>query len=209
MTIRTTRRATLAGLAVTAATALPDAPPPSELDRLMDEHRRASAAFLRAIDDLEEAEAAFATARPEGLMVPDGCGNFVKVDPTCRETAKQKATQTFSVARALMSRAILEEIVPGLVADTVKAIDDKERETLAEVDAIFDREAASLEAAERRRDETSDADDAALLAICSYPCATMGEVRRKASYLAGTPAIKDFADNNTMALLASLIEPGT
>jgi hypothetical protein len=66
-----------------------------------------------------------------------------------------------------------------------------------------------LEAAEARLLEANEVERAALLAVCSYPCQTIGDARAKAAYLASTPAFSDMAGELTKALIASFSsEPG-
>ena len=46
---------------------------------------------------------------------------------------------------------------------------------------------------------------AAVLAICSYPCATIEEAHRKAAYVATIPSIDDFSDGNVLAFIRSFM----
>jgi hypothetical protein len=79
----------------------------------------------------------------------------------------------------------------------------KEGETLAKVDAIFEREGGALAAAEKKQRAASEAEDAAVRAICSYPCATIEEARRKAAYVAAIPSIDDFGDGHVLVFIRS------
>ena len=176
----------------------------SDLDSLIEAHRRALAAFHDAVDAEAAAEAALAAAYPDGLRVPDGVGG--SFDGLIYDSNEIKERIATAFDRKRRELAFIEAIAPGSTALAVAALLAKEAEAFAGVDAIFDRECGEFVAAEKKRQEASDAsvmEDDAVLAICSYPCATMEEARMKAAYVAAIPSIDDFGGGHVLAFIRS------
>lgn len=205
MTIETTRRSVVAGLAAAPVAALPAAAAggAQDLDALIAAHKRALAAHHAAIDAEQEAQAAFRAAHPEGFLVPNGLGAHYSAVPFERDEIKKQIAENFDLARDRLTQA--ERLAPGSTALAIAAFAAKEAEALAAVDTIFNKEAGQVEATEKRLQEASEADNAAALAICAHPCTTIEEVRCKATYAATIPAIADLdGDELALAFIRSL-----
>lgn len=198
----TSRRLFLAaGSAGAAFGALSAVARPSDLDSLIEAHRRALVAFEDAFGAEQAAQAAFDAKHPKGITVPSGFGGCYSVDITSRDEAKAIIAEDFERARVHLTN--IERIAPGSTAFALTALAAKEADVIAAVDAILDKEAGDLKAAEKKRREASEAEDAAVLAVCAYPCTTIEEARRKAAYVAAIPSIEDFGDGHVLAFIRS------
>lgn len=184
---------------------------PAKIAELIEAHRRAHAAFERAIGDMERAEEAYAEAHVDGFDVPSllggSCGSRNGLDGCKREIAAGYDNQR----RGLLC---LSRIAPDLAEQARAVLDAKEIENMALVDRVFAEEAErqerfGLAAAERARDEACDAEEAAALALCSQSCESHDEERLRAEYILSAGAILDDGNGEHFsALLRSFVPAG-
>lgn len=198
-----TRRNILIGLGTAPVAAIPAAGSVAasrDLDALIAAHRHALASFHAAIDAEQAAELAHSAAHQD-----NGLGGFLDSEYYSREDVKTLIEDAFETAREHL--AVYEKIAPGSTV-TIRAVaDEKEAATLAYADALFDQEAPELRGAQLCVAEASNAEDAAALAVCSYRCHTLDEVRRKAAYVATIPTIADDGNELFLTFLAPLRDP--
>jgi hypothetical protein len=98
------------------------------------------------------------------------------------------------------SASLLAQLSPALGAEARALSDAEEADCCARVDEVF----ADCIAAEEASSAASDTEDAAMMAICSYRCASLEEAATKASYLA---TIKDDLPEEAFAALLDSFLP--
>ena len=208
------RRALAAGLALASVVGLPALADASKLDRIIQAHRLAKAAFDTAVDDLEKIEDAYDDAYRDGehlapnLMI----GGGYDVHRLDRDECRKMANRDYESQRQRLDT--LAHIAPDIAEKARAAIDAKEAENMALIDKAFEEDEARKEAfglaeVQRRWEMTNDAETEAATALCSYHCKTVEEARIRAEYILQTPLIRDAGEGEYLtALLQSFIPAG-
>jgi hypothetical protein len=202
------RRSVTAGLAA-AVTAIPalglakgsnGAP---ELRALIEVHRAAFRAFGQAIDREGQQEEAFEQSQ---VVVHCPMAGEAYDISAGREFCEERLAAAYGKQRDRL--APLAKVAPDLAKQARAAIDAAEEDNrlvlerlLAEEDTR--KEASGFAEAERQYTAAEQAERDAAMALCDYRCQTIEEARIKAKYLATVPLIKDFANEELMALLGS------
>jgi hypothetical protein len=176
------RRAALGALAsVPVLAVLPVVARPSSTPRLsslIEEHRKARAAFCQAIDVLEAAEPDRETVIP-GIDVP------YPVKSHRYEDIKACIEDDF--AEELEKTATVSALSPALGEQARAVLEARKAFCLASLDEAF----AGYAIAETAYNAASAAEDDAVTAICAHRCATIEEVATKVRYLLRDSPIKD------------------
>jgi hypothetical protein len=176
------RRAALGALAsVPALAILPAAAgPPSttQLSALIEAHRKARAAFCRAIDVLEAAE-------PDKETVIPGIGAPIPVKSHRYEDLKTYVEDDY--AEEIEKTATISALSPALGEQARAVLEARKAFCLARLDEAF----ADHAIAEAAYNAASAAEDDAVTAICAHRCATLEEVAIKCRYLLRDSPIKD------------------
>jgi hypothetical protein len=170
------RRAALALFGSAPALAiLPAAASPSTatLTALIEARREAWAAFGLAVDALEAAEP------DKSVLVPCLAREPTAVEARTRKELINLIEENFEFEVEKLN--LLLEMSPELGAASRDRLAKKRDACRARLDEVF----AAHMAAEEPWQETSDADEDALMAICAHRCATMEEAAIKVRYLAG------------------------
>jgi len=204
------RRAFAAGLALAPVAGLAAAETPTNIYELIDAHRGAHQAFERAIDDLQRFEDAYEEAHGDGFQVPCLLGGSMG-SINGYEECKRHFKSAYETNRRNMR--CLSNIAPELAEQALAAFDSKEIENMALIDELFAEEAArrekfGLAEAERRREETGEAERVAALALCSYQCQALEEARIRAEYIMQASIIHEDEGEYFSALLRSFMPGG-
>jgi hypothetical protein len=204
------RRALAAGLALAPVAGLAGAATPAKIYEMIDAHRSANRAFERAIDDLQRFTDAYEEANGDGFQVPCLLGGGMG-SSNGYEECKRHFKSAYETNRRNMR--CLSNIAPELAEKALAAFDFKEIENMALIDELFAEEAArrekfGLAEAERRWEETSEADSVAALALCSYQCQTLEEARIRAEYIMQASIIHEDEGEYFSALLRSFMPGG-
>ena len=208
------RRSILAGApaaAIAAATRVDASPAQSGMSDAIEAHRTAWARYDATCAALDKAEDDFESLPPHTLVKGMYGAHYearLGRDFALGNIARDHESAVRSVRASLTKIGIPER---GIASAIGKA-DAKRDAVVSAVNAFFDaedarREASPLGAAEREHRDANGAEEAAWSALLAFPCATLADVRAKASYLATcgrTQGISLQPDDAT-ALLRSLI----
>ena len=174
-----------------------------ELQALIKAHRAASRAFDRALDLEAKHDEAFEESSV--LIRCPMAGEAYEI-----RCGKEMCGEYLLRAYDRQPRQLepLAKIAPDIAAQAAAAIDAAQKESIAELDRLIAEDDARKEAcgfaeAERHYTVAEQAERDAVMVLCEYRCQTIEEARTKAKYLRTLPLIKNFANEEMMALLGS------
>ena len=214
---KSSRRSILAGMAgaamlptaAMAGTVAPAAAASPDLYRLIEDHRTAYRALEEAIDREQAFETAYDDVYSDPVIVPSLLGGGLGMS-NGHEVCKKQIAAGYETQRERLTQ--LARVAPDLAEQVRAVMDAKEAENMTLVDRVFAEEEARREAfgwaaAKRDSEAASDAEIAAAMAICAYPCGTIEEARIRAEYLATAPIFSDgLQPDQVEALLLSFAE---
>jgi hypothetical protein len=199
-----TRRALVAG-ASAAAIACPlssaNGADYGELGRLISAHRAAYQAFHDAVVAQQEREQAYKAAYPKRILIPTFIGQYHELTTFGRDGCAKAIAQQHERQRQTLGA--LERMAPEVAEQARVVIDEKEKETYAEMDRIIAEEDARQEEfglgpATRKASATGEAEDAAAIALMAYRCQTIEEARTKANYLRSSALYNEVDESEIM-----------
>lgn len=208
--------ATSTSLAAAAAIAAPEAAVSPELLRLIEAHRTAYAAYKEAFARSESAKKRYDAARPPwNFPIKDIYG-----EPNCRKLSMLHGPEGCKTRflenldwREDTIRAIGEDFAtPKRQKQLKAAFRAIKKDGLAMIDASFAQDeaariASGYDAAHRAESWALQESDDALLAICSYRCRSLAEMRLKGDYLASeNPGIEEMEEHVKALLQSSSVE---
>ncbi|MDR4307680.1 hypothetical protein IHQ68_13740 [Chelatococcus sambhunathii] len=202
------RRGFIAGAAVAPIAAGSAYALSPEILTLIENHKAAARAFNEVVGRRNECEEAYREAFPDwnsrlansflgaGYQRRQGL-DFCLSNISAGYDARRGSTK------------YLARLSPAMAEQIRALLDAKEAENLEAARRQFDddeaeREAFGLAPLERLVTAADDAEKAAALALCSYRCETIEEVRARAAYLRTAEILRDgLSDEQTEALIAS------
>lgn len=182
--------------------------PLAEIERLIDAHKAAAIAFGDAMERRDASLLAYRRANPTPGIARSFLGGGYGM-----EMGREWCIENLSAGYETRRKALVyvERLSPDIAQQVRELIDAKEADNIFEAHRQFDGEEACKESfgltpLERLVNETSAAEEAAALALCSYSCASIEEVRVRAGYLQTADILGDgLTDEQMAALIASSV----
>lgn len=169
----------------------------SDLPSLIEKHRAAYKTFGDAIDDLEAKKA---KVRNPEVVVPCFLGGGFSLYAGHEFCEEHILAAYYNQARRLKE---MDRIEPKAAQQYREALQEKQAENLTLFNKMW--EDSGIAAAEAKQKTADEADWQAFQAICSYRCLTPEEAKLKAEYLLTTSVVRDSWEDETKALLKSLV----
>jgi nitrogen fixation-related uncharacterized protein len=196
MNAPTTRRAALAALASLPALAVLPAvamASTTQLAALIEARRAAWAAFGVTVTALEAAE-------PDKAIVIPGVGaSWYPVKSHQYEDLKNHIEDDF--ADEIEKTTTISALSPTLAEQARTLLEARRAFCFDHLDEVF----ADYKVAKAAWDEANDAEEVAMMAVCSYRCSSIEEVAIKVRYLVGVDEITELQRD---AFLASFLPEG-
>ncbi|MDI9846548.1 hypothetical protein QM467_00590 [Rhodoblastus sp. 17X3] len=182
----------------------------SDLLSLIAKHRAAREAFCEAIDLQEATQDRYDEAYPDPVLTPAGPGRSYELTYGY-DFCKKGIADDFEEQRKKLSGLV--RLDPTAAEQALAAIDAKEVERIATLDVNFAadearKEAFGLSAANRRWQETNDAERELTIILLAYQCRDIEEARIKVEYVMSSPLKDEIHDEDLlMPLLQSFVRP--